>query len=285
MSTTFSNEYFSFEFFPPQTPEGQEKLHTCAQALSELNPAFFSVTFGAGGSTQHRTLETTLNVHQQTQIAVAPHISCVGATQANIIDLLNRYISQGVTRLVVLRGDLPSGMGTLGEFKYANELVSFIREQTGNHFFIEVAAYPECHPQSINAKDELHYFHQKVNAGANGALTQYFYNSDAYFYFIDQCVNAKIDIPIVPGIMPITNYIQLERFSNLCGAQIPLWMKKHLIGYQKDNQAVFEFGLDVVADLCERLLRHGAPGLHFYTLNNAKATLAIWERLGLTIKS
>jgi methylenetetrahydrofolate reductase (NADPH) len=271
---------FSFEFFPPQTPEGVEKLAVTRRQLAVLHPEFFSVTFGAGGSTQDRTLETIRQIKLEGYTA-APHLSCVGATRENIRTMLNTYKDMGVKRIVALRGDLPSGMGSIGEFQYANELVSFIREQTGDHFHIEVAAYPEFHPQARSAHDDILNFKRKVNAGANSAITQYFYNADAYFRFVDECRKQGISLPIVPGIMPIVKFAQLARFSDACGAEIPRWMRKTLEGYGDDNESVQAFGLDVVTSLCERLLEGGAPGLHFYTLNQAAPALAIWKRLGL----
>ena len=271
---------FSFEFFPPQTPEGVEKLAATRKQLASLKPEFFSVTFGAGGSTQDRTLETIRRIKAEGYNA-APHLSCVGSTRENIRTMLNTYKDMGIKRIVALRGDMPSGMGSIGEFQYANELVSFIREQTGDHFHIEVAAYPEFHPQARSAHDDILNFKRKVNAGANSAITQYFYNADAYFRFVDECRKQGISLPIVPGIMPIVKFAQLARFSDACGAEIPRWMRKTLEGYGDDNESVQAFGLDVVTSLCERLLEGGAPGLHFYTLNQAAPALAIWKRLGL----
>ncbi|MGZ8256426.1 MAG: methylenetetrahydrofolate reductase [NAD(P)H] [Gallionella sp.] len=268
----------SFEFFPPQTPEGMAKLASTHRQLAQLNPEFFSVTFGAGGSTQARTLEAV--THIQTQGSqVAPHLSCVGATRANIRSLLQAYQAQGVRRIVALRGDLPSGMGSIGEFQYANELVQFIRAETGEHFHIEVAAYPEVHPQAKSAQEDLLNFKRKIDAGANAAITQYFYNADSYFYFVEACQKLGITAPIVPGIMPIMKFSQLARFSEMCGAEIPRWMRKTLEGYGDDSEAVQAFGLDVVTRLCEKLLAGGAPGLHFYTLNQAAPSMAILQRL------
>jgi methylenetetrahydrofolate reductase (NADPH) len=275
-----SKPLFSFEFFPPQTPEGMEKLAATRKQLAVLHPAFFSVTFGAGGSTQERTLQTVTQIKTEGS-TVAPHLSCVGSTRENIRTLLNVYRAQGVNRIVALRGDLPSGMGSIGEFQYANELVEFIRAETGDHFHIEVAAYPEFHPQARSARDDLLNFKRKMNAGADAAITQYFYNADSYFYFVDQCRKMGITAPIVPGIMPIVKFSQLARFSEMCGAEIPRWMRKTLEGYGDDNEAVQAFGLDAVTALCEKLLAGGAPGLHFYTLNQAAPSLAIWQRLGL----
>lgn len=270
----------SFEFFPPQTSEGMAKLVSTHQQLATLQPEFFSVTFGAGGSTQARTLEAV--THIQTQGSqVAPHLSCVGSTRENIRNLLRTYQAQGVRRIVALRGDLPSGMGSIGEFQYANELVQFIRAETGEHFHIEVAAYPEVHPQAKSARDDLLNFKRKIDAGANAAITQYFYNADSYFYFVEQCQKLGVSAPIVPGIMPIMKFSQLARFSEMCGAEIPRWMRKTLEGYNDDTEAVQAFGLDVVTALCEKLLAGGAPSLHFYTLNQAIPSMAILQRLGL----
>ncbi|MDH2917638.1 MAG: methylenetetrahydrofolate reductase [NAD(P)H] [Sideroxydans sp.] len=268
----------SFEFFPPQTPEGMAKLVATHQQLAALQPEFFSVTFGAGGSTQERTLQAVTHIQAQGS-QVAPHLSCVGATRENIRSLLKTYQAQNVRRIVALRGDLPSGMGSIGEFQYANELVQFIRAETGNHFHIEVAAYPEVHPQAKSARDDLLNFKRKIDAGANAAITQYFYNADSYFYFVEHCQKLGITAPIVPGIMPIMKFSQLARFSEMCGAEIPRWMRKTLEGYGDDSEAVQAFGLDVVVALCEKLLAGGAPGLHFYTLNQAAPSMAILQRL------
>ena len=271
----------SFEFFPPQTPEGMAKLVATHQQLAALQPEFFSVTFGAGGSTQERTLQAVTHIQAQGS-QVAPHLSCVGATRENIRSLLQTYQAQDVRRIVALRGDLPSGMGSIGEFQYANELVQFIRAETGNHFHIEVAAYPEVHPQAKSARDDLLNFKRKIDAGANSAITQYFYNADSYFYFVEQCRKLGITTPIVPGIMPIMKFSQLARFSEMCGAEIPRWMRKTLEGYGDDSEAVQAFGQDAVTDLCEKLLAGGAPGLHFYTLNQAAPSMAILQRLGIS---
>ena len=275
---------FSIEFFPPQTPEGMEKLRATRAQLARLQPEFFSVTYGAGCSTQERTFETVFEI-QREGLEAAPHLSCVGSSRSQIRDILNRYREAGIGRIVALRGDLPSGVVDPGELRYANELVAFIRAETGDHFHIEVAAYPECHPQAPNTERDLLHFKHKVEAGADGAITQYFYNSDAYFRFVDDCARLGIDLPIVPGIMPITNFTQLARFSDSCGAEIPRWIRKRLEGFGDDRDAIRAFGLDVVTDLCRRLLEGGAPGLHFYTMNQAEPTLAICERLGLTAPS
>lgn len=269
----------SFEFFPPQTPEGVEKLIAARQRLAMLRPEYFSVTFGAGGSTQDRTLETVFRIKAE-GLSAAPHLSCVGSTRDNIRTLLHTYKEAGIRRIVALRGDLPSGMASIGEFQYANELVSFIRAETGEHFHIEVAAYPEFHPQAKSPRDDLLNFRNKMNAGANSAITQYFYNADAYFRFIEECRRLGVTAPIVPGIMPIMRFSQLARFSDACGAEIPRWMRKTLESYGDDSDSVQAFGLDVVTQLCEKLLAGGAPGLHFYTLNQANASIEILQRLG-----
>jgi methylenetetrahydrofolate reductase (NADPH) len=269
----------SFEFFPPQTAEGVEKLTAARKRLAALKPEFFSVTFGAGGSTQDRTLETIRQIHAEGHQA-APHLSCVGSTRDNIRALLFTYRDLGIKRIVALRGDLPSGMASIGEFQYANELVSFIRAQTGEHFHIEVAAYPEFHPQANSAREDMLNFKRKVHAGANSAITQYFYNADAYFRFVDETRKFGVTAPIVPGIMPIVRYSQLARFSDMCGAEIPRWMRKTMESYGDDAESVQAFGRDVVTQLCEKLIAGGAPGLHFYTLNQANASLDILSRLG-----
>jgi len=271
---------FSFEFFPPNTPEGLAKLAQTAKQLAELKPKFFSVTYGAGGSTRERTLRAVLDL-RTAGYAAAPHISCIGSSRDEIRDILAGYREQGIRHLVALRGDLPSGTATSGEFHYANELVAFIRGEFGDQFHIEVAAYPEYHPQAKSARDDLLNFKRKVAAGADSAITQYFYNADCYFHFVDQCEAMGITIPIVPGIMPIGKFSQLARFSDACGAEIPRWMRKKLEGYGDDSESIRDFGLDVVTALCERLLAAGAPGLHFYTMNQAELTRSIWQRLGL----
>ncbi len=270
----------SFEFFPPQTPEGIEKLNATRKLLSQLKPEFFSVTFGAGGSTRDRTLETVQQIQAEGS-AAAPHLSCVGSTRENIRAILQTYKKVGIKRIVALRGDLPSGMATTGEFHYANELVAFIRAETGDHFHIEVAAYPEFHPQAKSPRDDLLNFERKVKAGANSAITQYFYNPDSYFHFVEQCHKLGITIPIVPGIMPIGKFSQLARFSDACGAEIPRWVRKTLESYGDDTASVQAFGLDVVTKLGEILLVGGAPGLHFYTLNQSAPSLEIWKRMGI----
>lgn len=269
----------SFEFFPPQTAEGVEKLTAARQRLATLKPEFFSCTFGAGGSTQDRTLDTIKLIHAEGHQA-APHLSCVGGTRDNIAALLKTYQEMGIKRIVALRGDLPSGMASIGEFHYANELVSFIRAQTGEHFHIEVAAYPEFHPQANSARGDMLNFKRKIEAGANSAITQYFYNADAYFRFVNEMHRLGITAPIVPGIMPIVRYSQLARFSDMCGAEIPRWMRKTMEGYGDDVESVQAFGRDVVTQLCEKLIAGGAPALHFYTLNQANASIEILNRLG-----
>lgn len=276
-----SNSPISFEFFPPQTDEGVKKLSDARAQLAALAPEFFSVTFGAGGSTRDRTLETVTQIKAE-GFDAAPHLSCVGSTRENIRAILKTYQDAGIKRIVALRGDLPSGMATAGEFQYANELVTFIRAETGDYFHLEVAAYPEIHPQAKSAQDDLVNFKRKIDAGANSAITQYFYNADSYFYFVDACHKLGITAPIVPGIMPIVRYAQLARFSDACGAEIPRWMRKTLEGYADDNESVQAFGRDVVTSLGEKLLTGGAPGLHFYTLNQAAPAIAICERLGLS---
>ncbi|SNX58903.1 5,10-methylenetetrahydrofolate reductase (NAD(P)) [Nitrosomonas ureae] len=271
---------FSFELFPPQTPQGIEKLRLTRQQLAQFNPKFFSVTFGAGGSTRERTFETVLEIQSEKHV-VAPHLSCIGSTQQNIRIILEKYYEIGIRRIVALRGDLPSGMAQAGEFRYASELVAFIRKEFGSSFHIEVAAYPEYHPQARSAQADFENFKRKIETGANSAITQYFYNTEAYFHFVDSCESAGLNIPIVPGIMPINKFSQLVRFSDTCGAEIPRWIRKKLEGYSDDSASIQAFGLDVVTDLCERLLKAGAPGLHFYTLNSASLTSIIWQRLNL----
>jgi methylenetetrahydrofolate reductase (NADPH) len=270
----------SFEFFPPKTEEGVLKLRETRKQLALLKPKFFSVTFGAGGSTRDRTMDAVLEI-QAEGFEAAPHISGISSSKAEILSLLKTYQSHGVRRLVVLRGDLPSGEVSSGDFAYASQLVTFIREQTGDWFQIEVAAFPETHPEARSAANDLKHFKTKVDAGANAAITQYFYNADAYFQFVDQCQKMGIEIPIVPGVMPIYNYTQLARFSNVCGAEIPRWLRLRLEDYGDDMASLRALGLDVVTDLCEKLLAGGAPGLHFYTLNQSGIISSIAERLHL----
>lgn len=271
---------FSIEFFPPQTVEGADKLRAARARLAELRPEFFSVTFGAGGSTQDRTFETVFEIQSEGHQA-APHLSCIGSTRGRVRDILARYRAAGIRRIVALRGDLPSGVGDPGELRYANELVEFIRAETGDWFTIEVAAYPEYHPQARSPRDDLLAFERKVRAGADSAITQYFYNLDAYLHFRDQCDRLGLAVPIVPGIMPITSFSKLARFSDACGAEIPRWMRRKFESFGDDTDSVKAFGLDVVSSLCERLLAAGAPGLHFYCMNQAGPTTAIVQRLGL----
>lgn len=280
-----TQQNFSIEFFPPKTEAGVEKLRVTCAKLAELNPKYFSVTFGAGGSTQQGTLDTVLDIRKAGHDA-APHISCLGSSSANLREILQRYKSNGIKRLVALRGDLPSGYGDFSssEFHYANELVEFIRAETGDWFHIEVAAYPEIHPQAKSPQDDINNFVRKVKAGADSAITQYFYNADAYFRFVEDANKAGADVPVTAGIMPITNYSQLIRFSDMCGAEIPRWIRLKLASFGDDTDSIRAFGLDVVSDLCERLLAGGAPGLHFYTLNQPSATHAIWSRLNLSQK-
>lgn len=272
---------FSLEFFPPKNHEAEDAFRTTLAKLAALKPKFCSVTFGAGGTTREKTFETVVEIQRNTGIEAAPHISCIASTQASVREVLEAYKNQGIRHIVALRGDMPSGMLSPGEFRYANELVEFIRRETGDHFHIEVAAYPEMHPQAANMEADLRAFKRKVEAGADSAITQYFYNPEAYFRFVDDCEKMGIDIPIVPGIMPISNYTQLARFSDACGADIPRWIRKRLEVFGDDRKSIRAFGLDVVTDLCRRLLEQGAPGLHFYTLNRAEAVLGIWRNLGI----
>ena len=276
--TPHSSYPISMEFFPPQTPAGVDKLRVVRAQLAELKPAFFSCTFGAGGSTRDRTLETVLEMQAEGHQA-APHLSCIGSTRENLRAILAQYKAAGIRRIVALRGDLPSGMAVAGEFSYANELVEFIRQETGDCFEIEVAAYPEVHPQARSAIVDLENFKRKVDAGADSAITQFFYNTDSYDYFVEAAQKIGVNIPIVPGIMPIASYSNLARFAGNCGAEIPRWLAKRLEAYGDDVESIRAFGLDVVTDLCERLLKNGAPGLHFYTLNQAALTTEICRRL------
>ena len=271
---------FSFEFFPPNTPEGADKLAQTAKQLAQLKPKFFSVTYGAGGSTRERTLRAVLDLRAAGH-AAAPHISCVGSSRDDIREILKEYQTHGIRHVVALRGDLPSGTAASGEFQYANELVAFIRSEFADQFHIEVAAYPEYHPQARSAQDDLLSFKRKVEAGADSAITQYFYNTDCYFHFVDECEAMGLSLPIVPGIMPIGRFSQLARFSDASGAEIPRWIRRKLEGYGDDTASIRAFGLDVVTQLCDDLLAAGAPGLHFYTMNQAGLTTTIWQRLGL----
>ncbi|MFW2438774.1 MAG: methylenetetrahydrofolate reductase [NAD(P)H] [Arenicellales bacterium] len=275
---------FSLEYFPARTEKGEQSLAAARIELSKLKPAFVSVTFGAGGSTQDGTYQTIKSIIQEDGIDAAPHISCISTSREALKAMLDDYRDIGVRRLVVLRGDMPSGFGAAehNELRYANELVEFIRQQTSDYFTIEVAAYPETHPQAGNAFDDLENFKRKVEAGANSAITQYFFNPDAYFQFVDDCLHRGVSIPITPGIMPITNHKQLARFSDACGAEIPRWIRKRLEAYGDDLESIRKFGLDVVTHLCEQLLAGGAPGLHFYSMNRAEPVKTIWNDLNLS---
>lgn len=278
---TYADRNFSFEFFPPATPEGVKKLAATRAQLAQLGPRFFSVTYGAGGSTRDRTLSTVLEIQAAGQRA-APHISCIGSTREGIRETLATYRQHGIGHLVALRGDLPSGTADAGDFRYASELVEFIRQASGDAFHVDVACYPEYHPQARNAADDLASFKRKIDAGANSAITQYFYNAGSYYNFVDDATALGIQVPIVPGVMPIASFSKLARFSDACGAEIPRWIRKKLESFGDDSASIRAFGLDVVTDLCADLLAHGAPGLHFYTLNQASLTTIIWQRLGLS---
>jgi len=283
---SIAQKNISIEFYPPKTVEGAEKLRVVRGKLAVLQPKYFSVTFGAGGSTQQGTRDTVLEI-QRDGFEAAPHLSCVGSSTDSLRAILADYQQQGIRRVVALRGDLPSGYGasdsTSGQFHFANELIEFIRAETGDWFHIEAAAYPEMHPQAKSPQQDLQSFVRKMQAGANAAITQYFYNADAYFRFVDAVRQAGVDVPIVAGIMPITNYTQLMRFSDMCGAEIPRWIRLKLASYGDDAESIKAFGLDVVTELCARLLQGGAPGLHFYTLNQAVPTMAICQRLEGTL--
>ena len=283
MSSEPRKALFSVEFFPPKTPDGIAKLRAARRELAPLRPAFCSVTFGAGGSTREGTLATVLEIRGEGMEGV-PHLSCIGSTRDGIRDVLAQYRSHGIRHLVALRGDLPSGAVDVGDFRYANELVRFIRDETGDWFHIDVAAYPEYHPQSRNADDDVASFRRKVDAGANSAITQYFFNSDAYWHFVDACAARGVHVPIVPGIMPIGSFTKLARFSDACGAEIPRWMRRRLEGLGDDVESIRAFGLDVVTTMCASLIERGAPGLHFYTLNQSPLTVAIWRALGIQPK-
>ncbi len=272
---------FSFEFYPPRTPESTAKLQTTQEQLAKLKPDFFSVTYGAGGSTRDKTFETVIDIRDRTGIEAAPHVSCVGSTLEDIQQVLDRYREEEFRHIVALRGDLPSGTVGMGPLRYANELVEFIRRETNDYFHIEVACYPEFHPQAQTASHDLANFRRKVEAGANSAITQYFYNPDAYFRFMESCEKTGIEIPVVPGVMPIINCTQLLRFSEACGAEVPRWIVQRLRDFGDDRKAILEFGIDVTTRLCQKLLDSGAPGLHFYTMNQALAAEAIWKNLGL----
>lgn len=270
---------FSFEFFPPKTPQGRDNLQVTRQTLNTLGPDFFSVTYGAGGSTRDNTKDTVLAMKQE-GLDVAPHLSFGADDEATVLELLNEYKIAGINRVVALRGDVPSGMGA-ARLVYASELVAFIRRHFGDWFQIEVAAYPEIHPDGKSYGEDIRFLKQKLEAGGNSAITQYFYNADAYFYFLDQCQRVGIDKPIYPGIMPITNYTNLARFSRNCGAEIPRWISKQLEQFGDDTESVTKFGTEVVTRLCEQLLAGGAPGLHFYTMNQVEPTRTLWNNLGL----
>ena len=274
------DRHFSCEFFPPKTEQGMEKLFVAATTLQqEINPSFFSVTFGAGGSTRDTTYNAVKKIHEHTGCEVAPHLSCIGSSKEQLKEILDKYKAQDIKRIVTLRGDMPSGTVSHGDFNYAEELVHFIRENYADHFHLEVAAYPEVHPQAESATKDLLRFKDKVHAGANSAITQYFYNIDSYFYFIDSCEKLGLDLPIIPGIMPITNYSNLARFSESCGAEIPRWLRKKLESYADDVDSIKDFGADFMSEMCQKLLDMGAPGLHFYSMNQAEASLRIWNNL------
>ncbi|MGO1542282.1 MAG: methylenetetrahydrofolate reductase [NAD(P)H] [Luteimonas sp.] len=271
----------SFEFYPPKNDDQRARLDRTARKLKAHGPEYVSCTFGAGGSTLRYTPETVRRLHQEHGFDAAPHLSCVGGSREEIRDLLRLYRAIGCRRIVALRGDMPSGMGHTGDLRYASELVEFIREVAGDYFRIEVACYPEFHPQADDALADLKYFKTKVDAGADAAITQYFYNADAYFHFVDAARAAGVEVPIIPGIMPISNFSQLRRFSQACGAEIPRWITKRMQAHGDDAEAIREFGADVVGALCQRLVDGGAPGLHFYTLNLAKPTEALLRRIGV----
>jgi methylenetetrahydrofolate reductase (NADPH) len=274
---------YSVEFFPPKTPDGIEKLRATRRELAQLRPAFCSVTFGAGGSTREGTLATVLEIRGEGTEGV-PHLSCVGSTRDGVRDVLGEYRRHGIRHLVALRGDMPSGMAEAGDFRYANELVRFIRDETGDWFHIDVAAYPEYHPQARSPDDDLASFQRKIDAGADSAITQYFFNTDAYWHFVDACASRGLHVPIVPGIMPIGSFTKLARFSDACGAEIPRWIRRRLESLGDDAASIRAFGLDIVTQMCASLIERGAPGLHFYTLNQAPLTIAIWRALGLAPK-
>jgi methylenetetrahydrofolate reductase (NADPH) len=276
------SKHFSFEFFPPKTDVGAAKLREVYKTLATLKPEYFSVTYGAGGSTRERSLGTVLEIQKASGCAAAPHLSCIGDSRADLAELLDTYKAHGIRHIVALRGDLPSGMGMGGgDLAYAADLVRFIRERHGDHFHIEVAAYPECHPQAGDLGADIRNFVHKVQQGASSAITQYFFNADSYFHFVHQVHKLGVDIPVIPGIMPITNFANLVRFSDACGAEIPRWIRKQVAAYGDDLASIQRFGEDVVTDLCSQLLAGGAPGLHFYTMNQAEPTLALWKNLGL----
>jgi len=269
----------SFEFFPPRTEKGKQNLKLVRQELTVVNPHYFSTTFGAGGTTQEATLETVLDIQANDNISAAPHLSCIDSDKLKILTLLKRYQAAGINRVVALRGDIPSGVRDIGDFHYANELVEFIRHEFGDYFHIEVAAYPEMHPQATNMNADIEHFVNKIKAGADGAITQYFYNADAYFRFVDEVQKNGIDVPITPGIMPITNYDQLLRFSNMCGAEIPRWIEKRLSTYGDDLASLSAFGFDVVSNLCDQLKSQGVESFHFYSMNKTQPSLLLAQGL------
>ena len=273
---------FSFEFFPPKTEKGIENLAKVRDKFAKLDPAFFSVTYGAGGSTQDSTINTVITTQKESGIPTASHLSCIGSSKDQIRDILSLYKVNNINRLVALRGDLPSGMRDIGDFQYANDLIAFIRKETDDYFQIEAAAYPEMHPQARNYQTDIENFVQKMNAGADRAITQYFYNPDAYFHFVESAIKAGADQPIVPGIMPITNFVQLARFSDGTGAEIPRWLRKRLEGYGDDLDSIQKLGNEFVTKMCEKLLAGGAPGLHFYSMNRVEPSLSIWNELKLS---
>ncbi len=272
---------YSFEFFPPRSEAAEKQLRETSDELARIDPLFFSVTFGAGGTTRQKTRETVIDMQQRTGVESAPHISCIGSTRNSIRRIIHDYKEQGIKRIVALRGDLPSGMVEAGEFRFANELVAFIREETGDQFKIEVAAYPEVHPQAAHAEADLNNFVRKVEAGADSAITQYFYNADAYFNFVDRCEKKGLRIPIIPGVMPISNFFQISRFSEGCGAEIPRWMRKRFEYYGDDRKSVLAFGTEILTELCQRLLDADVPGIHFYTMNRSDLVLKTWNSLDL----
>ena len=279
-----NDQSFSFEFFPAKTDKGAESLALVSEELALLNPNFFSVTYGAGGSTQDATVDTVVSIQEKTSIPTAPHLSCIGSEKGQIRDLLNFYKEKGVNRIVALRGDLPSGMQNIGEFHYANDLVEFIRNETGDHFQIEVAAYPEKHPQAKNYDEDVDNFCTKLAAGADRAITQYFFNADAYFHFVDTLQKRQIDTPILPGIMPISNFTQMARFSDAIGAEIPRWLRKQFESYGDDLDSIRKLGNEFITKMCQELLDQGAPGLHFYSMNKVEPSMSIWKNLGLNSK-
>jgi methylenetetrahydrofolate reductase (NADPH) len=275
-----SDGLFSIEFFPPNTPEGVVKLRETRKQFAPIKPGFYSVTFGAGGSTREKTLSTVLEIAAEGNVA-APHISCIGSTQESIGALLDTYKQNGINRLVALRGDLPSGMGDIGHFRHADDLVRYIREHSGKHFHIEVAAYPEYHPQSRYAERDLQAYAHKVKAGADSSITQFFFNADAYFHFVEETQKLGANVPVVPGVMPFHNYSKIARFAESTGADMPRWISRKMEGYLDDAASIRAFGLDIITGMCERLLAGGAPGLHFYSMNQSALTLEIWKRLKL----